>query len=428
MPTLPTRIEIRFPAMWPFLGTLFLAVGVSAALAQPRGFLEKDGAQLFPLGFYEFPKDDKAAKAMSEAGVNLVRVTGKEELDRAESLGLKGVLPVRVDAGATEDLRKQVEAVKDHPALAVWEGPDEVIWNFTAYSGLHRTLNIYPTRDEWWRQTELAYEYSEKKGAEIFPKMREGIELLRSLDPHKRPFWINEALESDVKFARAYMDWIDITGCDIYPIKKEERLLGRMAHATDRWRAIGRGKPVWMVMQAFSWHELGDYYGHKEAAYPTFAESRFMAYSVIAHGASGILYWGSEVLTSDPFRESLYCLVSELAALQPFLVAPDHAQPKVTVIPSKEDEATDSVRAFARRAGEDGLLAVVNENDQRHMGVVVTGLEPLEGRTLDLLYGKETATVTGGETVLRLQPYEVKVYCTKRGYEAERREGRGYGG
>ncbi|MCG3199375.1 MAG: hypothetical protein HUU16_10465 [Candidatus Omnitrophica bacterium] len=421
-PIHPTRTTVRLPRL--LLPTLLLAVGASAALAQPSGFLEKDGATLFPLGFYEFPKEESAARRMVDAGVNLVRVTGKEDLDRAEDLGLQGVLPVRVDGGATEELRQRVESVKDHPALAVWEGPDEVVWNFTAYSGLHRTLNIYPTRDEWWRQTPLAYEYSEKKASEILPKMREGIELIRALDARKRPFWINEAMESDVKFARAYMDWIDITGCDIYPVKKEERLVGRMAHATDRWGAIGRGKPVWMVMQAFSWHELGDYYGHKEAAYPTFAESRFMAYSVIAHGASGILYWGSEVLTSESFRESLYSLVSELSALQPFLVAPDRVQPKVTVIPSKEDEVTDSVRAFARRAGEDWLLVVVNENDQRHMGVVVAGLEPLEARTLELLYGKEAAKVTGGETVLRLQPYEVKVYCTSRGYESARRQGR----
>ena len=76
----------------------------------------------------------------------------------------------------------------------------------------------------------------------------------------------------------------------------------------------------------------GDYYGVKDIAYPTFNESRFMAYDVIAHGARGILYWGSHYLKSNAFRESIYALTSELAALQPFLVTPDVKGVQVNLI------------------------------------------------------------------------------------------------
>lgn len=395
--------------------------------AQSPGFLAKDGQSLFPLGFYEFPKDGIAAKAMAEAGVNLVRVNGREDLDRAQRLGLFGVLPVAIQNGATGELEKQVLSVRDHPALAVWEGPDEVVWNFTAASALHRTMGVYPTTDEWKRQTPLAIEYSENKATEILPKMREGIELIRNLDDRRRPFWINEAQGSDVRFVREYLDWIDITGCDTYPIRATQSNLPRIAFATERWRTIGCGKPVWMVLQGFSWHELGDYYGHKEPAYPTFPESRFMAYSSLVHGASGILYWGSDFTQSLPFRQSLYALVSELAALQPFLAAPNSVQSKVETIPSDDDETTKGIHSLVRHAGEDWIVAVVNEDDQRHMGVVVSGLESLEGNPLLLLYGDESAKVRGGEMVIRLQPYEVKVYCTSRRFETQRREGREFG-
>jgi hypothetical protein len=409
-----------------FAALLVLFLSTSAAIGESAGFLAKDGIRLFPLGFYELPSDDTALKRMAEAGVNLVHCHSRHDLDRASAAGIQGVFPLPVQEGATEKISALVESVKDHPALAVWEGPDEVVWNFTAASALHRTQGIYPTSDEWARQTPLALRYSEDQAAQILPKMREGIALVRKLDGGKHPVWINEALDSDVKFVRRYMDWIDITGCDIYPIKKQDRRVERLAAATERWKSIGRGKPVWMVLQAFSWNELGDYYGAKEPAYPSFAESRFMAYDVIARGASGLLYWGSTYLKEEDFRTSLYALVSELASLQPFLVTENAPGVSVEVIPSNAEEATGGVMCFARQSGDNWLVALVNEDDQRHMGVVVSGLSGLEGKALSLLYGSEAAVVVHDELVTRLQPHEVEVFATDLKYESTHREGRDF--
>jgi hypothetical protein len=74
------------------------------------------------------------------------------------------------------------------------------------------------------------------------------------------------------------------------------------------------------------------------------------------------------------------------------------------------------------------LIVLLNEDDQAHMGVVVDGLTELNGRSLQRLYGKETAVVTGGEFVARLLPGEVRVYCTDRKYEAANRQGRDFAG
>ena len=413
------------------LGQLALAVSIlftaaSHSGADGAGYLSQDGRRLFPLGFYELPKDDAKLAEMADAGVNLLRCGRREDLDRLHAVGISAVMPLALQQGATDGLRKKIESVKDHPALAMWEGPDEIVWNFTAYSGLYKTKGVYKSPDEWRRQTPLAVEYSESRAAEIMPKLRESIQLLRSLDEADRPLWFNEAHESDVKFVRQYLDQVDITGCDLYPVKHDVQPIAKIGAATDLWRLVGRDKPVFMVLQAFSWHELGDYYGHKKPAYPTFAESRFMAYDAIVHGARGVLYWGSGDRTPDPFRQSLYALVSELSALQPFLVANDKPGVNVTLIEPRDRPIERGVRVAVRNDGDDWFVLLVNEDDRRHMGVEVSGLADLDGRKLQLLYGAETATPQRGEFVTRMQPFEVKLFATDRRFESSRRAGRDY--
>lgn len=410
------------------LPILILSVFLAPSASAEDRLVLKEGKTFFPIGFYELPEDEAELKRMADAGVNLVRCRDGNDLDRAHSVGMMGVIPLGIENGGDEALREAVLAVRDHPALALWEGPDEIVWNFTAYSGLHRHLGVYPTTDEWRRQTELALEYSNRKGEEIIPKMLEGIALVRELDGRNLPFWINEAVESDARFVREYLDAIDITGCDVYPVNERESRLLRIPEGVERWKKVGRGKPVFMVLQAFSWNELGDYYGAVKDVYPTFEESRFMAYSSLVHGAEGILYWGSRFLKSDEFRESIYALTRELAAIEPFLLSEDLPQVSVDILESpSETEPGYGVRHLARRVGDEWLIALVNETGSRKMGVEVSGLEELDGRDLHLLYASETLPVNRGEVVVRMQPFEVKVYATDKGLEAPNHDGREFG-
>jgi len=401
------------------------------------GLLTKDGRRLFPIGFYELPEGDAQLKAMAESGVNLVRCGSKENLDRVQNLGMMGWVSLPVHLGVTENLRKKIESVVDHPALAVWEGPDEVVWNFTAFSHLWRKdrIGVFKHEGEWWMQTPLVIEYSEKKAKEIMPNMREAIQLVRSLDKHNRQFWINEARDSDMKFVRQYIDSVDITGCDDYPIRPDSHNAVRVGVSTERWKQVGRDRPVWMVLQGFSWSDLEEH--DEDVAYPTFAESRLMAYDCIAHGARGILYWGSSSLKSpgcEAFRESLYALTSELAALHPFLTAPEERYVQVKVIEGRrkpEDQEGSAptelgVRMTARRTGRDWLIILVNEDDKMQMGVEVSGLNDLNHTDFVLLYGDETVTINQGEFVTRMMPHEVKVFATSRKWETDRRKGRDF--
>ena len=372
---------------------------------------------------------------MAEAGVNLIRCGSVEALDRAYAHGMMGWVPLSLQSGATPEFQERIRTLAEHPALAVWEGPDEIVWNFTAYSGLWRQdrLAVFPNKGEWWMQTPLAIQYSEERAAEIMPNMREAVEFIRSVDPHNRQVWINEARDSDLKFVRQYIDFVDITGCDDYPIQAAERPAIRLADSTDRWKQVGKGRPVWMVLQAFSWNDLDDEHGDI-AAFPTFDESRLMAYTCITHGARGIMYWGSSYLKSEgyeAFRKSLYALTSELAALHPFLTAPIEQYVTVKVI---DDGRTDipapasmrGVRVTARRTGRDWLIILVNEDPYAPTGVEVTGLDALNGIEFVELYGDEKTTVSEGAFVTRFRPFEVKLFATHRKWETAQQEGRGF--
>ncbi len=412
-------------------GLVLLLDAETLAAEKPlNGFVKKQGRDLFPIGFYELPKGDEQLRELAQAGVNLLRCRNRADLDRGHSAGMLGgiVLPLQADEKGGESLRRAALEVKDHPALAVWEGPDEIVWNFTAYSGLHRN-GTYASPDEWWRQTARAIDFSESEAAKILPALRRGCELVTSLDRRRHTIWINEASQSDMKFVREYLDRIDITGCDIYPVHDTNQKPWVVGDYTDRYRAIGRGKPVWMVLQGFSWNELKPP-RDKALRYPTFPESRFMAYDAIVHGAKGILYWGSEfVPQGSPFRESLLALTRELAALQGFLTADDVPKVQATCLDANDrfEGQSRGIRCLAKRVGREWLVILVNEDAHTHMGVEVEGLGALNVRSLRLLYGDELAVVRRGGFVTRLRPLEVKVFASDRKWESSRKSAGDFG-
>lgn len=401
----------------------------------------------FPIGQYFLPDSEEDLREAAEAGVNLVRCRSARDLDRVARAGLRGWVRVPIGQGDSPKLRKIIESLRDHPALAVWEGPDELVWHFTA--NWKRLLDAGVFRDpwDWWKQTPEAVRYAERTAAETMPRLREGIRVLRRMDPHRRPIWFNEAAQSDLKYIRQYVDLIDIIGCDYYPVTSRKgllrevgddyypvkfpgRILSEVGDYTERFRQIGRNKPVWMVLQGFSWHLVPEA-GLTQPAYPSFAQSRTMAYDAIVHGARALLFWGLHLVPpgDEPFRRSIYALTSELSMLHAFLAAPDVSAVTVNLIDSRGRIWPEErgVRIAARCAEGEWIIILVNEDDRAHMGVEVRGLEPLEGKTLKALYAEEESAVHRGSLITRLMPLETKVFATSRRFESMRREGRDFG-
>ena len=403
--------------------------------AQGDGYLQKNGKRIFAIGSYYLPTDDAALKEMIDAGFNLFRCESKEDLDRLQKFGTQGWIPLPLAEGVTENLKKIVGSVAGHPALAVCEGPDEIVWSFTANSGLYRDLKIHKSQGAWWKVSPEAVKYAKEQSEIIMPKINKAIAYVRSVDPNNLQVWINEAQRSDMGYVNQYLDAIDITGSDVYPINsirvngstKGRLSMQNIGKKTKRWTATSEGKPVWMVLQAFSWHELGVLdkgYNTLPIAYPSFGESRYMAYDVIANGARGVMYWHMKYLTSNECRESLYALTNELNALQPFLTT----DPKpITVVTYQEGkDAGAQVAATARQYGRDWMVALVNESDTTQMGVVVEGLPHLNGHKLVELYGEDDVIVRNGKFITRMRPFEVKVFATGRKWEATNKKGRTY--
>ncbi len=412
-----------------------LFLNAFSVFGQGDGFIIKDGKRLFPIGMYYMPKEDQQLKELADAGFNLIRCHSKESLDRAHSVGLMGWLPLKLQNGVTDEFKNKVNSVVDHPALALWEGPDEIVWNFTAYSQLYAKLKVHEKEGAWWENTPGAVKYAKEQSEIIIPNMISAISYLRSVDSHNRQIWINEARSSDVGYVRQYLDFVDITGCDYYPISSlidpnrsgiPRNSVDNVRYFTQRWMDIGKGKPVYMVLQAFSWPDLGGRFSKKAPSFPSFDESRYMAYISIAYGASGINYWGAHSLKNEEFRQSLLSMVSELSSLQPFLVSKqEHVSVKViTDTPGQEAIAS----CFAGRSGHDWMIAVINETDNYQMGVVIENLEHLNGMKFVEIYGNEEAVVSNEEIVLRMKPREVKIFATDRKWETTRTAGRNYPG
>ena len=109
------------------------------------GMLQSNGQRQFILGLYEEAKDDAFAAEAAQAGFNLIRVTpSKESLDRAQKYGMQAWIPLGglSVSGVTDEtnLKNIIESWKSHPAFAVWEAPDEALWN------------------EWWLRSNKADE------------------------------------------------------------------------------------------------------------------------------------------------------------------------------------------------------------------------------------------------------------------------------
>ena len=96
-----------------------------------------DGQPRFILGLYENPKDDDVLKEAVDSGFNLIQCgADAEALNRVQRAGAKawinlgGALDLSHDtAKRQQQLKETVQRLAQHPALLVWEGPDEILWN-----------------------------------------------------------------------------------------------------------------------------------------------------------------------------------------------------------------------------------------------------------------------------------------------------------
>ncbi|NUM55033.1 MAG: hypothetical protein HUU46_15405 [Candidatus Hydrogenedentes bacterium] len=437
------------------------------------GMLIVNGDRTFVLGLYENPKDDAILDEATKAGINLIQSTpDTEQLDRLHNRGVYAWINVgsSIDLSADTDTRKaSLKKLADdfaaHPSLLVWEVPDEALWNVWYGAELwrnrdepkqqeeliaaledkakaeklramrvdvrkHRAMAEYKQAediaDAIWRELgkeppnpELNTSNAPERAATMAAGMLDGYTHLKSICP-THPVWMNHAPRNSVAQRAAFNKAADAVGCDIYPVPPHigghsdlaDRGLTSVGAFTRLMQDAAPGKPVWMVLQAFSWAELAEKKNDPDLdqqRHPTYHETRFMAYDAIVNGARAILYWGSAYTDrSKPFWGELLKVVRELADLQPVLSAPDADVELQISLDETWGSLDQGIRVLPKETNDGTWLIVVNEWHDP-LRYTIAGLNPARGATYtDTITGASVAADNGTIT-LSIPSYGVQV-------------------
>lgn len=402
--------------------------GYGQSTVDKDGTLVVNGQRRFILGTYYNPGELGELLALAQNGINLVHCRADvRSLDQAKTAGLFAW----VNTGANLDLSEQpaerkqnlltmTAALKDHPALIVWEAPDEALWNL-----------YYPNLEKQLRRADLSearldsllkdHQQNSRRLADGFQK---GLAVLRQADPH-RPVWFNHAPRNSIDQLKPFSSLADIIGCDIYPVRVGhnghsdliDKNLSCVGAYTDRMQASGPNKPVWMVLQAFSWDQLTTKKSEEmdPQGFPSFQESRYMAYESILHGARGLLWWGSTLSsTKAAYWKAILAVTSEIAELEPYLVAPE-LKKQLTVEPVAFAASAPSRVAYSFRRHQNDYLLILSTEDNGQW-VRINGLQQLNGRVFYDVAGGHRHTVQQGRLLLSPQS-GLLVLCTDRQWE-----------
>jgi hypothetical protein len=198
-------------------------------------------------------------------------------------------------------------------------------------------------------------------------------------------------------------------------------------------RRAAPGKACGMVLQGFGWRDLNETPNEHETVVgigrrPTWAESRFMAYDAILHGANAILYWGTAYMKpveDDGSAASgrprlwrdLLRVARELRALEPALVSPPLKSPVVRHAETYGSIDEGGILCTVRRVDDDFVIMVVNETGDG-LRFSLEGLPTkLNGRTLHRLYSAEEHRIAGRKLTDGIRAFDVHVYATSRRFE-----------
>ncbi len=240
----------------------------------------------------------------------------EEELKLARDAGVQTWATVGSLSKPTDEarIRQLVGAWKERPEILFWETEDEPSF----VNGKPRELRVQP---------------------EV---IQATYRLVKSLDP-ARPLYLNHSPTNLVSTLARYNPGGDVIATDVYPviphgIRQQYALwsdgqqgdllnstISQVGPYVDKMRQVaGPARGVWMVLQGFAWEMLRDKdRDQKMVRYPTLAETRFMAFQSIVHGAMGLLWWG---LYKTPPESGLWDSIAgtarELRVLAEELAAP----------------------------------------------------------------------------------------------------------
>lgn len=454
------------------------------------GMLMVNGQRMLVLGCYERPGTDEGLAELAAAGFNLVySAPTTEALDQLVAHNLWGWVNLggNLDLSAAGDQRSQaltatVNALRGHPALLAWEGPDEALWNIyyndkarerADYRHLREVVAKRKAEAEaggedssaldgaWARfhaaHAEADYEREAPARQELYAQLgeqappapygmaevpalahvaaegfRQGYYLLKRLDAD-HPLWFNHAPRNSIAALAEFNRACDICGCDIYPVPPDvpghsdlrDRSLAAVGSYTERMKLAGQGRPVWMVLQGFGWWDLRppeEQKAHPEqretGRRPTYDETRFMAYCALVHGATGIIYYGTSFIEDDC---ELWTSIKRTVG-ELAALRPLWEAPALAWRPQAELVENGS-------SGDHGLwvmpkkyagdLYLLVVNEEGVPRVFsLRGMEGYEGKSFHRLFEGDTVTVSDGALSGSIRAYGVSIYAGGSAFDA----------
>ncbi|MFA6290974.1 MAG: hypothetical protein WC637_04290, partial [Victivallales bacterium] len=139
--------------------------------------------------------------------------------------------------------------------------------------------------------------------------------------------------------------------------------------------------------------------------YPTFEESRFMAYDAIVHGATGIIYWGIHRIAKPAFFKDLYRVTSELKIMSQVFVSP-------TVSPVSTGSSNSNIALLHKNYDGNDYIIAANESKQTQN---VTFYSALDKTKLQVAFEDRQINLDNGQFSDTFKPNEVHVYTTSKG-------------
>lgn len=303
-----------------------------------------DGQPFFPLGTYWSGAKPEELAIYAKSPFNCIMPyadIGRAGADLAWSNGIRVIYSVKDlypclrknlkdAAAARQTIAQRVASLKDHPGIIAWYINDELPLTMRDELAAHR---------QW----------------------------LEELDPG-RPTW---AVLYQVGQLRGYVPTCDVLGTDPYPIGRKPPVMARDWTRATREASLG-AHAVWMVPQIFDWnsyHKSGDKVVPQHP--PTLAEMRAMAWSCLAEGANGLIFYSwfdlwkmdkpktvdGHTPVREPFEErwrDVCAMAGEIRDLIPILLSTEAAaQVQVTASP-------DCAWRVLAKDGATWLIAVNN--------------------------------------------------------------------
>ena len=345
---------------------------------------------------------------LADAGFNLVRAGGEKERALAREAGLwtwstVGTLDLDKPEESAQTLRGAVAKAKDDPSTAFLETADEPAWT--------------------WMKA------GTRIPAEAFVK---AYPIIKEVDPNHL-LYTNHAPTNLVKTMRAYNPGTDIVAMDIYPVNPgnlkhsyalfedgyqgdlNNNYLSQVGDYVDKMRRVtGPDRPLFMVLQAFAWEMLTPEAERQEdkVLYPTYEQSRFMAFQSLIKGANGIIYWGSHYTPQpSPFWDSLTRVVREVADLSGPLAERTQAHDLDIEYHELGHSVDDGVQWLIKEHA--GVLYVFTCNADRNP-VRATLSDLGDWTTCEVLNESRTVAFKSGALTDDYKPFDVHIYRLSR--------------